>query len=77
MVEVLPDAHVEDQFMVQGDIPAFRSPLDGTIVEGRKQYVEHMRKHNVVPHEAQREVRPAGFAGRTPSPGIFGKKSTG
>lgn len=38
--------------MVHGDIPAFISPLDGTVVEGRRQYEDHMRKHNVVPFEA-------------------------
>ncbi len=38
--------------MVQGDVPAFVSPLDLTVVEGRQAYREHMRRHNVVPAEA-------------------------
>jgi hypothetical protein len=64
MVEIPVEDPPEDQFMVHGDIPAFRSPLDGAIVEGRRQYHDHMRKHNVVPYEAGSEkVRPAG---RTP-----------
>jgi len=64
MVEVsLEDSH-DDLTMVHGDIPAFVSPLDGTTVEGRRAYVEHMRKHNVVPFEAgDKKKRPAG---RTP-----------
>jgi hypothetical protein len=57
MVEVFDDDIDEHQTMVRGDIPAFRSPLDGTIVEGRRAYVEHMRKHNVVPFEAGDEKK--------------------
>ena len=43
--------------MVMGDVPAFRSTLDGTIVEGRRAYYEHMKKHNVQPFEAGDEKR--------------------
>jgi hypothetical protein len=64
MVEVPIDDHPEDQFMVCGDIPAFRSPLDGTLVEGRRAYHDHMRRHNVVPFEAGSEKVRA--AGKTP-----------
>jgi hypothetical protein len=50
--------------MVHGDVPPFRSIIDGTVIEGRRQYNEHMRKHGVVPYEAGSEkVRPQG---RTP-----------
>lgn len=31
------------------DYPAFVSPLDGTVVEGRRQFREHCQKHDVVP----------------------------
>lgn len=58
MVEIF-DYAPDVQTMVHGDIPAFRSPLDGTIVEGRRAYEEHMRKHNVVPFEKGDEVRKA------------------
>ena len=37
-----------DGIVVRGDIPAFVSPLDGTVVSGTKQYREHCKKHNVV-----------------------------
>jgi hypothetical protein len=61
MVEVPLEAATDDLTMVHGDIPAFRSPLDNTIVEGRRQYEEHMQKHNVVPFEAGDEKkRPQG-----------------
>jgi hypothetical protein len=47
--------------MVLGDIPAFVSPLDGTIVEGRKAYVEHVS--TILYRSAGSEkVRPAGRA---------------
>ena len=65
MVEVPLDDGADDRTMVHGDIAAFVSPLDGTVVEGRRQYEEHMRRHSVVPYEAGSEkVRPAG---RTPT----------
>ena len=58
MVEVLNEDDSDScQTMVHGDIPAFRSPLDGTIVEGRRAYYDHMRKHNVVPFEAGDEKK--------------------
>jgi len=61
MVEVSLEAATDDYTMVHGDIPRFVSPLDGTVVEGRRQYVEHMQKHNVVPFEAGDEKkRPQG-----------------
>ena len=53
MVEIhYVDEGSSDFPMVAGDIPAFVSPLDGTVVEGKRAYYEHMRKHNVVPFEA-------------------------
>jgi hypothetical protein len=58
MVEVsYADEGSSDFPMVHGDIPAFVSPLDGTVVEGKRAYYEHMRKHNVVPFEKGDEVR--------------------
>lgn len=59
MVEVTPSADPVHLTMVRGDIPAFVSPLDFTVVEGAAQYREHMRRHNVVPAEPGFEkVRP-------------------
>jgi hypothetical protein len=53
MVEIhYADEGSSDFPMVAGDIPAFVSPLDGTVVEGKRAYYEHMRKHGVVPYEA-------------------------
>lgn len=34
---------------VLGDLPDFVSPIDGTVVHGRKGLREHCAKHNVVP----------------------------
>ncbi len=31
------------------DFEPFKSPLDGEVITTRKQYEDHMRKHNVVP----------------------------
>jgi len=60
MVEVIyVDEGSSDFPVVHGDIPAFVSPLDGTVVEGKRAYYEHMRKHNVVPFEKGDEVRKA------------------
>lgn len=59
MYEVAPAGDPVHLTMVHGDIPAFLSPLDFTMVEGRRNYNEHMKKHNVQPAEAGFEkVRP-------------------
>ena len=50
MVEIVRDT-TQHFTMVHGDVPAFVSPLDFTVVEGAAQYREHMRRHNVVPAE--------------------------
>jgi len=34
---------------IQGDIEAFVSPIDKSIISDRKQYREHCEKHGVVP----------------------------
>jgi hypothetical protein len=57
MVEITVEDADDALPMVHGDIPAFISPLDGAVVEGRRAYEEHMRKHNVVPFEAGDEKR--------------------
>ncbi len=36
---------------IQGDMEPFVSPIDGTVISDRKQYRDHMKKHNVVPAE--------------------------
>ena len=38
----------EAQHSIFGDIESFVSPIDGTVITGRKGYDEHCRKHNVV-----------------------------
>jgi hypothetical protein len=55
MVEVTREADPFAIHYAHGDIPAFRSPVDGSMVEGRRQYEEHMKKHCVVPFEAGSE----------------------
>jgi hypothetical protein len=57
MVEITRDDDPVARHYVHGDIPAFVSPLDFSVVEGRSQYENHMRKHNVVPFEAGDEKR--------------------
>jgi hypothetical protein len=57
MVEIPLEPDPEGFAMVRGDIPRFVSPLDGTVVEGRRQYVEHMQKHGVQPFEKGDEKR--------------------
>ena len=37
------------QHYVHGDIEAFVSPIDRTVISDRKQYREHCEKHGVVP----------------------------
>jgi len=64
MVEIPLEDHYSDAPEVQGDLPPFRSPLDGSIVRGRKEYREHMRQHGVVPFESGSEK--VGPKGRTP-----------
>jgi hypothetical protein len=66
MVEVTPTDDLPVHIMVAGDIPAFVSPLDGTVVEGRRAYYEHMKRHNVVPFEAGDEKRRPPPADPTP-----------
>ena len=52
MVEVTyVDSGYSNSPMVHGDIPRFWSPVDGTFVEGRRQYEEHNKRNNVVPFE--------------------------
>ena len=38
-----------DGVAIHGPIEPFRSPIDGTVISGRKQYREHCEKHGVVP----------------------------
>ncbi len=39
----------QDGHFIQGDIDAFVSPIDGSVIRDRKQYREHCKKHGVVP----------------------------
>ena len=57
MVEITHDDDPAVQHYVCGDIPAFVSPLDCTVVEGRKAYENHMKKHGVRPFEDGDEKR--------------------
>jgi hypothetical protein len=64
MVEVTPT--YDEHHYVRGDLPAFVSPLDGSVVEGRRAYEDHCRRHNVVPT--------ADLAGNTPSESVVAKE---
>jgi hypothetical protein len=48
MVEVLP-YEVNEGHFVFGDTPRFKSPIDGSVIEGRRAYEDHCKRHNVVP----------------------------
>ena len=52
MVPMDRDAMKHDSaagIVVRGQFDAFKSPLDGTIINTQRQYDEHCRRHNVVP----------------------------
>ena len=57
MVEIQRDDDPIAGHYVCGDIPAFVSPLDGSLVEGRKAYENHMKRHDVRPFEQGDERR--------------------
>jgi len=61
MVPVDAAARAEASVTVRGDIEPFVSPIDGTVVSGRRQYDEHCRKHNVV---SAQEFTPEFYAGK-------------
>ena len=42
-------ARANDGVAIHSQFEPFVSPIDHTIISDRKQYREHMRKHNVVP----------------------------
>ena len=46
---------------VQGDLPDFISPIDGSVVSGRAGLREHCRKHDVVPTEELKGLPPKPF----------------
>jgi hypothetical protein len=50
-VDAIPevDGNTGRACTVLGDLPGFRSPIDGTFVEGRVALREHCKKHDVVP----------------------------
>jgi hypothetical protein len=49
MIPVDEAARKRDGHFVRDDIPDFVSPIDGTVVSGRKQMADHCRKHGVRP----------------------------
>ena len=42
-------AAVRDGHYVRGDIEAFVSPIDGSVIQSRKAMDDHCRKHGVIP----------------------------
>ena len=56
-VEVTEGRAIQTHY-VMPDIGRFRSMVDGTVIEGRRQYEEHLKRHNkriVDPSEVQTE----------------------
>ena len=49
LVPIDEAARERDGVAIQGDFEPFISPIDRTVISGRKQYREHCEKHNVVP----------------------------
>lgn len=45
----IDDAARRESHAIHGDVEAFRSPIDGTVIADRKALREHCEKHNVVP----------------------------
>ena len=48
---------------VFGDNVHFVSPIDGTVVEGRAAMREHCRRHDVVPNQELKGLKPRTFGG--------------
>lgn len=48
-VDIFPEDIEVRSAAVRGDYAPFKSPIDGTVVEGRRQFREHCLKHDVVP----------------------------
>lgn len=59
-VDTLPevDGAAGHACTVLGDLPGFRSPIDGTFVEGRAALREHCKKHDVVPSQELKGLPP-------------------
>ncbi len=51
MIPIDAAARAHEGHYIRGEIADFISPIDGTIVSGRKQREEHCRKHGVRPAE--------------------------
>jgi hypothetical protein len=48
LVEIFARSDAEMHF-IHGEISAFRSPIDGTLIDSRTKYEDHCARHNVVP----------------------------
>jgi hypothetical protein len=46
-VSMAPARRISDSAMIMPDIPDFVSPVDGSVVHGRKSLAEHNRRNNV------------------------------
>lgn len=40
---------VQNGIIIRGNFDAFKSPIDGSIIKGQRDYEDHCKKHNVVP----------------------------
>ena len=61
MVPIDASAARNDGVVVRDDIGTFKSPIDGSVVSGAKQYREHCEKHGVV---NAAEFTPEYYAGK-------------
>lgn len=68
--------------IVRGNFDAFKSPIDGSLIRNHRDYMEHCRRHGVVPsqefsrehYEAKAAERAKGFTGEVGSKEILQNK---
>ena len=73
---------IDHGIIVKGKFDAFQSPIDGSVIRTQKDYLEHCRRHNVVPadefspewYEQKAKERAATFAGERSSAQRFREK---
>jgi hypothetical protein len=57
-VDIIPEQERSSHVTILGDLPDFISPIDNTLVSGRKGMREHCKRHDVVPTEELKGLPP-------------------
>jgi hypothetical protein len=57
-VDQIPEQEGSSHAAILGDLPDFISPIDGSVVRGRKGLREHCKRHDVVPTEELKGLPP-------------------